>query len=224
LFKYQITPAFSTPIVSVNIGQIDVMTLAWVKNLTYPTQGVACTGNDDHLPINERGFDIINAPPLTSLKKKIKEAVDYYAYTILDVDTSTNFAFTSSWINRLEKHEDIPKHIHKNSIISGVYYIDVTPNSAPITLHKNITHLNTWPASTTPASAGVNWNQFNTDAYTFNPVNGLAILFPSHLEHSVAASNEDTYRYGLAFNMFATGTLIGDAGPASRCTITGVTL
>mgnify|MGYP000409722287 FL=1 len=222
--NYQITPAFSTPILSISLGQIDVMTLAWIKNLTYPKQGVACTGDDDHLPLNERGFDIINAPQLTTLRKQLKAAVDYYAYDMLDVSPDTKFVFTSSWINRLEKSEDIAKHIHKNSIISGVYYIDVTPNSAPITFHKNITHLNTWPASTTPASAGVNWNQFNTDAYTFNPVNGLAILFPSHLEHSVPFSNEDTYRYGLAFNLFATGTLVGGAGPAGRCTITGVTL
>ncbi len=81
--NYQITPAFSTPILSISLGQIDVMTLAWIKNLTYPKQGVACTGDDDHLPLNERGFDIINAPQLTTLRKQLKAAVDYYPQIVI---------------------------------------------------------------------------------------------------------------------------------------------
>mgnify|MGYP005992510481 FL=1 len=212
MFDYQVQPVFSTPIVSVNIGKVDPMTLAWIKNLRYEHKAVGQTDDEEHLPFKERGFNIINAKQLRLLRSNIMKAVAWYSYELLDVTTDVEFVFTTSWINRLEKDENIDRHPHTNSVISGIYYIDVTPNSSPITFHKNRTHLSTWPLSTKPLQAGRQWNQYNTEQYTYMPQNGLCILFPSHLEHSVEHSTDDKYRYGLAFNLFARGKLGENSG------------
>lgn len=212
MFNYQVQPVFSTPIVSVDIGKVDPITLAWIKNLKYHPKSVAQTNDEEHLPFKERGFNIINSKQLRLLRGNIMEAVSWYAYDLLDVTTDVEFHFTTSWINRLEKDENIDRHPHTNSVISGIYYIDVTPNSSPITFHKNRTHLSTWPLSTKPLQAGRTWNQYNTEQYTYMPQDGLCILFPSHLEHSVDYSNDDKYRYGLAFNLFARGKLGENSG------------
>ena len=205
--KYQVLPLFSTPLMTVDIGPLDPMTLAWVKGLRYEKNAVAQTGSDDHLELQERGFTILDAPQLKKLRKKIKEAVDYYVYDLLDVDNAVDFYFTTSWINRLEYDENIELHRHSNALISGVYYIDVNPNSSPITFKKNRQHQNTFPQAVQPITKGLNWNQFNTDSYTVQPQTGNLIVFPSHLEHEVSYSNDKAYRYGLAFNLFAKGRI-----------------
>jgi len=212
MFDYHVQPVFSTPIVSADIGKIDPITLAWVKNLHYAHDAVAQTDDEDHLPFKERGFNIINCKQLTKVKNNIMKMVDWYAYELLDVTRDAEFYFTTSWINRLEEGEVIDRHIHSNSVISGIYYIDVTPDSSVITFHKNRSHLTTWPASTKPLQAGKTWNQYNLENYTYTPQNGLCILFPSHLEHSVTQSTDKQYRYGLAFNLFARGKLGENSG------------
>ena len=212
MFNYQVQPAFSTPIVCANIGPLDPIALAWVKNLRYEPNAVGQTDNESALPFKERGFNIINEPPLRQLRNNISEMVNYYAYELLDVTRDVTFYFTTSWINRLQPEEKIEIHPHTNSVISGVYYIDVTENSSPIHFQKNNMHLNTWPLSIKPKQAGKNWNQFNSDSYTFYPQNGLCILFPSHLEHWVEKSNDNKYRYGLAFNLFPWGELGENSG------------
>jgi len=207
MFEYSITPLFSIPLLSTNIGQVDPITLAWIKNLDYPKNSVGRDQRDEHLSNSERGFDIINAPQLKNLKRNIKTVVDYYTYELLDVDNNVEFEFSTSWINRLEPGEKIDLHDHANAIISGVYYIEVNNTSAPITFVKNKQHLNMFPASARPLTKGQNWNQYNSDSMTVQPQNGNVLVFPSHLEHKVESSTSNDYRYGLAFNLYCKGQL-----------------
>jgi uncharacterized protein (TIGR02466 family) len=207
MIEYNITPLFSIPLLSANIGPLDPISLAWVKNLEYPKNSSGRDRRDENLLDSERGFDIINAPQLKNLKQNIKAAVDYYTYELLDVDPAVEFEFSTSWINRIEPGEKIDLHDHANAIISGVYYIEVNNNSAPITFVKNKQHLNLFPASAKPLTTGKNWNQYNSDSITLQPQNGNILIFPSHLEHRVEQSSDTNYRYGLAFNLYCKGTL-----------------
>jgi len=205
--NYSVTPLFSIPLLSTNIGSLDPISLAWVKNLEYPKNSSGRDKRDAHLDDSERGFDIINAPQLKNLKQLIKNVVDYYTYELLDVSTDVSFEFTTSWINRLEYGEKIDVHDHSNSVISGVYYIEVGNDSSPITFLKNKHHLTTFPRSANPTTNGKFWNQFNCDQMTIQPNNGDVLIFPSHLEHKVAYSTDKNYRYGLAFNLYCKGEI-----------------
>ena len=207
MYNYSVTPLFSIPLLSTNIGSLDPISLAWVRNLDYPENSSGRDNRDAHLPESERGFDIINAPRLKNLKQRIKTVVDYYTYDLLDVDSSVTFEFSTSWINRIEHGEKIDLHDHANAVISEVYYIDVGNNSAPITFVKNKQHLNTFPSSAKPLTNGKTWNQYNSDSMTIQPSNGNVLVFPSHLEHKVDTSFDKNYRYGLAFNLYCKGTL-----------------
>lgn len=205
--QYQITPLFSTPLLTTNLGPLDPITLAWLKRLDYPNSAVAQYGNEDHLPIEERGFDLLNQTKLLNLQTLIKQAVDYFVYELLDVVQDTQFVLTTSWLNRMNTGSDIQLHNHANALVSGVYYPDVGPQSNPITFKKNRQHLNSFPEHVRPNLTGKKYNQYNTGSWTIQPKQGDCFIFPSHLEHEVAKSIDKQDRYSLAFNYFPSGTL-----------------
>jgi uncharacterized protein (TIGR02466 family) len=200
----KVTPLFSTPLVHTNIGKIDPITFEWIKNLEYPENSVGTVPGDYTTRIN-RGFDILDNPKLKNLRAAIWNVADHLIYNILDVRKDQKFRFTTSWINKVVKGEQIGGHIHANSLISGVYYVDVSENSAPITFRKNLQHLNLFSDTMRPQFNEGNFNQFNTDKITVTPTNGDLLLFPSHLMHSVDYSDESKDRYSLAFNIFCDG-------------------
>lgn len=207
---YEVTPLFSTPLLNTHIGPLDPMTLAWLKNLEYPTNSVASYKGEEHLDPDERGFDILNQPKLLGLQQQIKLAVDYFVYTICDVTQQTEFMLTTSWLNKMNTGSDIELHNHANALVSGVYYPDVGPTSNPITFKKNRQHLNTFPEHVRP-NTNENWSQYTVGSWTVQPRTGDCLIFPSHLEHEVAKSLDKQDRYSLAFNYFPTGTVGTDS-------------
>ena len=204
--QYEVTPLFSTPLLKTHIGPLDPITLAWLKRLECPDSSVAQYGNEDHLPASERGFDVLNQPKLNNLKTLIKKAVDHFTYSVLDVTDDTEFVLTTSWVNKMNTGSDIGLHNHANSVVSGVYYPEVGEQSNPITFRKNRQHLNSFPEHVRP-NTKENWSQYTVGAWTVKPMTGDCLIFPSHLEHEVALSNDKHNRYSLAFNYFPKGKL-----------------
>ena len=207
--SHQIIPLFSIPLLIAHIGPLDPMTTAWVKNLDYPKNAVGQTDHDDQLLEAERGFSALDAPQLKTLKNKIQDVVNYFVYNVLDVKKEIEFYFSASWINRLAQSEQIPTHNHPNSLISGTYYIDVRMESSPITFIKDRNFLTVFPSAISPEKSGKNVNQYNQEQYTIYPENGMLAMWPSHVLHEVNYSQEETDRYGLAFNIFCKGQLEG---------------
>jgi ectoine hydroxylase-related dioxygenase (phytanoyl-CoA dioxygenase family) len=68
-------------------------------------------------------------------------------------------------------------------------YPNLFHNSVPLTFKKK------------------NYNQYNIQEFTLNPLPGDILLFPSHLEHTVHRVNTKKDRYGIAFNCFAKGEI-----------------
>jgi len=203
---YEITPLFSTPLLKTHIGPLDPITLAWLKKLEYPTNSVAQYSGEEELNPWERGFDVLRQSKLQNLQNLIKMAVDHFVYTICDVTDETEFVLTTSWINKMNTGSDIELHNHANALVSGVYYPDIGPTANPITFKKNRQHLNTFPEHVRP-NTNDNWSQYTTGSWTVQPMTGDCLIFPSHLEHQVAKSEDKQDRYSLAFNYFPKGTL-----------------
>lgn len=202
----KVTPLFSTPLLHTHIGKIDPITLEWIKRLDYPDQSVAVVPGDQTPQIN-RGFNMLNHPKLKNIKESIWNVAEHFVYEVLDVKKEHKFKFTTSWVNRVRKGEYLDPHTHPNSLLSGVYYLDVADTSAPITFRKNIQHLNLFSDAIRPNFNENNFNQFNTDKVTVYPVSGDILMFPSHLLHSVDTSDDVNDRYSLAFNVFCDGFL-----------------
>jgi uncharacterized protein (TIGR02466 family) len=92
-------------------------------------------------------------------------------------------------------------------MISGVYYIDADSTTAPITFEKAYMYPNLFHNSVPLTYKKKNYNQYNIQQFTTNPVTGDILLFPSHLQHKVDRLDSKKDRYGIAFNCFAKGNI-----------------
>ena len=157
-----------------------------------------------------KGFTSNNQKVLNDLyilKKNIYNELDVFL-DYLKVDKQLKFYFEQSWIFKLEKESIVHKHLHENSLISGVYYIKL-PNETPnekneITFSKSTSHTNLFHTSISiPFSEH---NLINSKEANIPIIEGDLIFFPSHLEHSVSKIIPDT-RYSLSFNLFPRGKI-----------------
>ena len=125
---------------------------------------------------------------LVNLLKTLQSCCDDYCEkTGIDYIRVSN-----SWFNKLENNGSVDAHRHERSVLSGVYYPYVEEGSAPLMFESPLQHY------------AMNMNfikptEFNTYTELFKPSNGLLILFPSWLKHSVPL-NQSNKRYTVSFN------------------------
>ena len=138
--QHKMIPLFSVPLFKTNIGPLDAIERTWIDSLEYPPKAVARDKSDEHLPMVNRGMHILNSGQLKNTKIKIQNALEYFTKTVMGVEQ--NFRITTSWINKIPKEDWIQQHSHANSVISGVYYIETTPNCSPIVFNKPFLYTN----------------------------------------------------------------------------------
>tara|TARA_Y100000004_G_scaffold87877_1_gene98497 strand:- start:3087 stop:3683 length:597 start_codon:yes stop_codon:yes gene_type:complete len=106
---------------------------------------------------------------------------------------------SNSWININQPNTYNTLHDHPKSFYSFVYYVKVPPNSGNINFHH--------PSPT----IGHTWegNHFKDDRHMEDtvcfriwkqPVNGLLVMFPSWLKHSVDINGSNEDRISIAVN------------------------
>jgi uncharacterized protein (TIGR02466 family) len=138
---------------------------------------------------------------LPNIRKFIQEHIDLYVKKIISPKEDVEFYITQSWINVTNPQEYHHRHSHFNSILSGVFYIDVVDMVDTITFsdsNKKWYHL-------VPNSQ----NEFNSEDFYLRVSKGDLVIFPSDLVHSVEKTKLNKPRISLAFNTFLRGN-IGD--------------
>lgn len=139
---------------------------------------------------------VLNDPSLSKLKvlilKQSKEYLKSLGFVFEDVK------IINSWGTKLNFNGKSSKHIHSNSFISGVYYLE---DSSNITFHDPLA--DKWMFSLKKTLIQ-DINRSPTLSYTPQP-NSL-ILFPSYLHHEIEI-NEKNNRMSIAFNIIPTGEL-----------------
>ena len=87
------------------------------------------------------------------------------------------------------------RHIHSNNFISAAYYVKAPENCGDIIFHD-------------PRSANVirspiinTVNKLNSTIFSVTPKEGLLVLFPSYLHHSVNNNKSDEERIVISFNI-----------------------
>ncbi len=143
---------------------------------------------------------------LPEIRNFIQESIDFYAKEILVGDDFTNseldFRITQSWISvtppRSLGHH---RHVHPNSLISGVFYIKANPDIDKIDfINENLER----------STLRVNvkkYNSYNSGIWYLPVRNGQLFLFPSNLPHRVPPVQGSEDRISLAFNVFPYGKL-----------------
>lgn len=201
--KYNLTPLFAIPLYQTNI-EVDQTEVDFIKNQVF----VRMPADNGSYSENKK---ILDSKELSSLQKRIQTHIDHFVHTILDCNDQLSFVIQNSWVNQHSKNDFAGSHRHSNSIISGVYYLDVNENSGSIVFQKDKSYYNLW---TDTIEIGFNYqkhqnqerlNIFNSDAWGICPQPGDLVLFPSLLYHSVTDNQSDDIRYSLAFNVFPKG-------------------
>jgi uncharacterized protein (TIGR02466 family) len=206
--NYQVTPLFAIPLYQTQLDQLTAQEHDFILGLDY-----------ERMPADNGDYTkdkyVLEKPELTFLKERIVKGIDHFVYEVLDCSREVKFEIQNSWINRHGRADFAGTHRHSNSLISGVYYIDVDQQSGAIVFEKDKSHYNLWP---NVIDIEFNYqthedqsrlNIFNADGWGIYPKPNELIMFPSHLYHGVGENHSDIVRYSLAFNVFPKGNLGG---------------
>tara|TARA_B100001113_G_scaffold2464_1_gene2097 strand:+ start:809 stop:1426 length:618 start_codon:yes stop_codon:yes gene_type:complete len=190
----QIVPLFSQPLYINKIKLNQSMTDAVINT----------TCNDGNEGYNNGWMSdtqwLTTQPEIRSI---IEEHLSQYVFDTLAVDnTKHTLEHASSWVNLHKPGDSSGAHTHSNSMFSGVMYFKVPPNSGDI-LFRIQNMIPTWCTETLYPEV-TEYNQYNMREARIPTEDGMILLFPSHLEHSVTLNNSSD-RYSMAFNYILRG-------------------
>jgi uncharacterized protein (TIGR02466 family) len=102
---------------------------------------------------------------------------------------------TSCWANFHPKGAFNPPHTHPNNYLGGVYYVDTPDNSGSITFED---------PRAQPQIVSPRVSQFtaeNTGRAIIDVKEGMLLLFPAWLVHTVDPNPSDQIRISISFNL-----------------------
>lgn len=141
--------------------------------------------------------------------KPLSDHILNVAKILLDEHLGHSFKdlqFTQSWVSHKNIGEFHQKHTHANSILSGVYYFQKDASMyPPIKFYKHNMNSGVYEILI-PIQNDVSQKPFAWTNYTYTPISGDIVLFPSHLQHSVEINNTGKVRKSVAFNIITTET------------------
>jgi uncharacterized protein (TIGR02466 family) len=110
-----------------------------------------------------------------------------------------NFCLSNMWININKKRDYNICHDHPNSILSGVFWIDVPDNSGRLVFRSPNYFIENLLLDNVTEEVKKTYNYSHT--FEFFPKEGTVVLFPSHLLHHVEMNETDQDRISIAFNL-----------------------
>ena len=189
-------PIFPTPVMKFkfprNFNSTELNCFSKAKNESIKFNG-SDTMSSDKL--------ILNNPNLIDIKKFCEECLEDYMRQVYNPadSISPEFYITQSWINWMRKGTTHINHVHKNSIISGSFYINANKKYDMIEfLKKDYSEFHILTKK---------YNDYNTLDVGMTVETYDLILFPSSLQHLVSSTTNPETRVSLAFNSFIKGTL-----------------
>jgi uncharacterized protein (TIGR02466 family) len=133
----------------------------------------------------------------SSITSFFKECLDDFCDTILNSDQ--RLVITQSWGTKNEEGCQHPNHSHKNSIVSGAFYLRQTP----IGTQMQFTNPNLPAFGLQDRDA----NCFTAQSIRLPCETGDLVLFPSSIWHSVPVNKSNEKRLSMSFNTFCTDVM-----------------
>ena len=150
------------------------------------------TTSTDHYVLKHKG--------LSKLYAELNDSVNNYFRTIYNAKDDVSLYITQSWINYTKENQFHHKHLHPNSILSGIIYLDVDEENDRIYFYKHEDKSNI----IIPQN---DWNRYNSTSWWLPAKTGTVYIFPSTLTHMVTTKKENNLRVSLSFNTFVKGKL-----------------
>lgn len=189
----QLRSLFSVPVGVVHFGEFDIDEIRTFA-ASYEYEGN--DRSDQEKNWQSKSLAVLNDIP--ELKEFFTEEVNRFKDKVLACD-STPFAFTTSWFTKTAPGGSCEWHDHRNSWISGCFYLDGGEDWGPFAIEAPIGSKHSMLVMPD------NWTEYNQQATTITPEPGLLILFPSNLRHRILWHHGNDMRYSLAFNTYPVG-------------------
>jgi len=142
---------------------------------------------------------VLENKSLQNLKKYLNKTVIDYFNEVVCTDNLIVPYITQSWINYTTTNQFHHRHSHKNSYISGVFYINAD---------KEVDHISFYKLNKPAIDLHrIKYNIFNSNSWQYPVKTGDIILFPSSLEHAVERKKGTNTRISLSFNVFLKGKI-----------------
>ena len=141
---------------------------------------------------------------MNRLEKFCKDSLKDYVEHTYALKEDSDLYITESWFNLTLPNQSHHKHIHPNSIVSGVLYIDVDDKKDVIQFwnYSLLYRYGTFDFGTHKI------NDFNSEMWWMPAITGRLYLFPSGLRHSVPVNKDrEKDRLSMSFNTFIKGNL-----------------
>jgi uncharacterized protein (TIGR02466 family) len=150
-----------------------------------------------------KGLEVLNEPAMQDIKEFIQAHLNQYFNDVCAPSSDVKPHLTQSWLNYTYPGQNHHIHMHDNSFISGVLYINANREEDAIMFISGRGHAIRLTTD--------NYNIFNSETWRVPVHTGDLLLFPSRLVHQVEATSTDRTitRVSLAFNTFIHGE-IGD--------------
>ena len=186
---------FSTPIWVSKIDNhenLNVDMLSYITDLkNKDSKGIVKSNFNGWHSKNFNLKDNMPAKFITNIGKNINTALNDMGWDL----KSQSIKITNMWSIINEEGAFNQKHHHSNSDISAAYYVSahdgcgdiVFYDPRPARVYKN-------PIAKLP-------NKLNATINSVKPENGLLVLFPSYLEHSVNQNLSNKKRIVISFNL-----------------------
>lgn len=191
--KPEMMNLFATPVYKSSIGRsFTESEMQFIKNeLKDPAFSIA--------NYSSKNKAVLEAEQLQPLREIIQQTLNDYFKTVFNSSNKVSLQITQSWLTRTRRGESHHSHIHPNSVVSGVLYINVAEVDG-INFYRNEDMV--WYDLIREAE-----NYYNASRYFIQTKIGEIILFPSNIHHGVREVADDVERVSLAFNTFFSGEL-----------------
>jgi uncharacterized protein (TIGR02466 family) len=202
-----IFPLFSTPVYVNNVGDFVRPDLA---SLEYSS--TAPTGQVYNFA-SSVDKNVLDLPSFGALRALVQREIEVYAREIMAVSRNVEFYITNSWINIHRRGQLAGFHVHNNSLLSGVLYLQVSETSGDLVFQREVLSLLPFPPALDLDMD--RFNIYNCKSWSYRPKTNDIVIFPSVVNHGTDRNESDEDRVCLAFNVFVRG----DFGPLHKLSI-----
>ena len=123
--NYDVLPLFNFPLFNGKIQPLTLKEKELIFNVAYERMEI------DNGWLSEDIF-ILNRPEFSSIRQKILNSFDTYVNDVLKIDSSITFDLTTSWAVKHDRDDWSQVHVHTNSVLSGILYVQVDDISGNI--------------------------------------------------------------------------------------------
>jgi uncharacterized protein (TIGR02466 family) len=153
--------------------------------------------NEGRILTNFGGFQSnnldFNTPIVNKISSLILNNVNYVSKKYFKLNRS--LGISNIWFNINRYRDNNSKHIHPNSLFSGVFYSKVPDNSG------SIRFFNSESAEIFFADVDMmEFTKYNSSSYLLKPEVSFLHIFPSFLNHSVEPNLSNQERISFSFN------------------------